>query len=222
MAKPSELVIPLLLLTALAPGCSGPEADDLDVVIAPGDGKYDSLAGKSVRVRRITEQTPALQTNRYPALDKVATMTVNVATDDQAVMSGTAWIFEDMINWRSDSILKLSAVPSAGSKASEVMFMLIDLSDGQPLSCRGTGSASAQVNLFKNVAIDLEFYAIHADNKTYSFDACGLGGIDSGSAGSNRTGSATGGVGVALFAVPWTTTGSLEGSFNYYVKASLE
>jgi hypothetical protein len=220
MAKPAEFAIPLLLLTALVPGCSTSEPNDLDVDLSPGDGKYDSLDGKGIRVRRITEQTPALQTNRYPALDKVASVTVHVATDDMAVVSGTGWIFENMMNWRADSMLKLSAVPSPGSKASEMLFLLVDLADGLPLSCRGSGSGSASVNIFRNVAIDSEVSAIYADGKTFTFDGCGLSGIDSGSAGSSSTGQGL--VGVGMFVVPWSTTGSLEGSFNYYVKASLE
>jgi hypothetical protein len=225
MAKPAEIAIPLLLFTALASGCSTSSSDDIAVNLAPGDGKFDALAGKGIRIRRITEVTPIAQANRFPSLDKVASVTVNVATDDEAVVSGTAWIFEQASNWPATSLLKLSAVPSPGSKASEMLFMLIDLADSQPLSCRASGSAGAAVNLFRNVAIDPEVRAIYADGKTMTYDQCGLSagsGFGSGSNVGSNIGSDIGAPGIGLFVLPWTTTGSLEGSFNYYVKASLE
>jgi hypothetical protein len=193
------------LLAAFAPACATDSAgDDLSVVAAPGDnGKFDAASGKNLRFHDVQQLEPLYQNGQFGSLwMEDETGTVNVDTANEMVVSGTAWTFESPLSWPAHKILKLAtrAVPDPAKTVAFIAFVPQGTSDAGPMVC---GTA----NLFDSIAIDPDAREVSTNNHTYTFAECGIGAGDPA---------------VMLFALPLSTTGSVQGPFKYRIDASAE
>ena len=222
--KPS-LIASILLASASLTACATDDSapgEEMDIEITSVGGKSDAIDGKRLRVRTGFSVSPWFksgdaQFDELADLTKVKEVSVDVATNDAVVVSGTSFLFTGTAGaavedspWYGEKIFKLSVEAALGAKtASSLGFILFDASAETAKIIKCTRGAQS-TNFFHSVAIDLTARELHADSTlTFTFAECGLGSA------AKTTWD------FGAFVVPLETTGSLEGKFNYKMKADL-
>lgn len=196
----------VLLVASLAPACAADSGGhDFDVTAAPGDsGKFDAASGKSIQFHQVVEDEIVHNADgTFGPLKDEQTVTINVNTSNEMVVSGTAWVFEPTLSWPDHTILKLSTRGGASDAMTDIAFVAFAPkgdSDSTIVTCGG-------VNLFQSMALDPDARQVSTNDKTYSFADCGF---DAGAPA------------LAVVPVALPTTGPSEGAFKYYLDVTAE
>lgn len=163
----ASLLVSTLLTTSLLGACATEEpSGDFEVTLQSGDGKFDGLDGRKIRFHNIDFEVPWIEDDGSK-LGRLRELSVDVATNDIAIVSSTNITFAGSINetigsspWRNGKILELSAIPEEGH-ATALAFVLAYSTNrfhtegtqfSQLVECTRDG---ATYNVFQTVAIDV-------------------------------------------------------------------
>lgn len=215
----------LLLATAALTACAtddGALGDEMDIEIRSADGKADSISGKRLRFRTRDQVSPwydngDARLDAVADLTKVKSVSVDVATESTAVVSGDVFIFSgtdgtsiDGKPWFGNQLLTLSVDGAPGARTAAALGFVVVDGNGKTLACV---NGSTTINFFQELAIDITSREVHVDSsKTFTFTECGLSKEGVEVAGHRSWDLAT-------IVVPLETEGALKGKYNYKLNA---
>jgi hypothetical protein len=233
MNKPISLL--LLSVTLAACATEGDDLVDIEISASDPSGKADAIDGKRMRLRMPMRINPWLT---LPAgdpyadyyreqndLSKWRTVDIDAATAETVVATGSSFSFDgtdglDLLQyskWSRDQLLSLS-VEKRATDTHRIGFILQD-GAMKTLTCK---RGDLRLNYFEQLTINLQDRELYANGAhTFTFAECAID-----QDGKQRMALAGPDKGKTkwrfeVFVLPISTTGRLEGSYEYRLTADV-